>query len=45
MGSVDFGGDAQSLDAQISGLGGIRVKSVSGQVTKSVSGGGHVTVG
>jgi hypothetical protein len=45
LGSVDFGGDAQSLDASISGLGGIHVKAVSGQVTKSVSGGGHVTVG
>ena len=42
---VEFGGDAQSLDASISGFGGIRVKAVSGQVTKSVSGGGHVTVG
>jgi hypothetical protein len=45
MGSVDFGGDAQSLDASISGFGGIRVKAVSGQVTKSISGGGRVTVG
>jgi hypothetical protein len=45
VGSVDFGGDAQSLDAQISGFGGIRVKAVSGQVNKSISGGGHVTVG
>jgi hypothetical protein len=42
---VDFGGDAQSLDASISGFGGIRVKAVSGPVTKSISGGGHVTVG
>lgn len=45
VGSVDFGGDARSLDASISGFGGIRVKAVSGQVTKSISGGGHVTVG
>jgi hypothetical protein len=45
VGSVDFGGDAQSLDASISGFGGIRVKAVSGSVTKSISGGGHVTVG
>jgi len=45
VGSVEFGGDAQSLDASISGFGGIRVKSVSGPVTKSISGGGHVTVG
>lgn len=45
VGSVDFGGDAQSLDASISGFGGIRVKAVSGQIVKSVSGGGHVTVG
>lgn len=45
VGSVDFGGDAQSLDASISGFGGIRVKAVSGPVTKSISGGGHVTVG
>lgn len=45
VGSVEFGGEAQSLDASISGMGGIRVKSVSGQVSKSVSGMGHVTVG
>lgn len=45
VGSVDFGGDAQSLDASISGFGGIRVRAVSGPVTKSISGGGHVTVG
>ena len=45
VGSVDFGGDAQSLDAQISGFGGVHVKAVSGTVTKSISGGGHVTVG
>jgi hypothetical protein len=45
VGSVDFGGDAQSLDASISGFGGIRVRTVSGPVTKSISGGGHVTVG
>jgi len=45
VGSVDFGGDAQSLDASISGFGGIRVKAVSGPVSKSISGGGHVTVG
>ena len=45
MGGVDFGGDAQSLDASISGLGNVRVKSVTGQVVKSVSGGGHVSIG
>lgn len=45
VGGVDFGGRAASLDAQISGIGGIRVKEVTGQVTKSVSGGGHITVG
>jgi hypothetical protein len=45
VGSVDFGGDAQSLDASISGFGGIHVRSVSGPVVKSISGGGHVTVG
>jgi hypothetical protein len=45
VGSVDFGGDAQSLDASISGFGGIRVKAVNGPVTKSISGGGHVSVG
>jgi hypothetical protein len=45
MGGVDFGGDAQSLDASISGLGNVRIKSVSGQVVKSVSGGGHVSIG
>lgn len=45
VGSVDFGGDAETLNASISGFGGIRVKAVSGQVTKSISGGGHVTVG
>lgn len=45
MGGVDFGGDAQSLDASISGLGNVRVKSVTGQVVKSISGGGHVSIG
>jgi hypothetical protein len=45
VGSVDFGGQAESLDAQISGIGGIRVKEVTGSVTKSVSGGGHITIG
>lgn len=45
VGSVDFGGDAQSLNASISGFGGIRVKAVSGSVSKSVSGGGHVSIG
>jgi hypothetical protein len=45
VGSVDFGGDAQTLDASISGFGGIRVKAVHGQVSKSVSGGGHVSIG
>jgi hypothetical protein len=45
MGSVEFGGAADSLDASISGLGNIRVKQVTGSVSKSVSGGGHVTIG
>jgi hypothetical protein len=45
VGGVDFGGQAESLDASISGFGGIRVKTVTGQVTKSISGGGHVTIG
>lgn len=45
VGGVDVGGEADSLDASISGFGGIRVKSVTGPVTKSVSGGGHVTIG
>ena len=45
VGSVDFGGEADSLAASISGFGGIRVKSVSGPVSKSVSGGGHVSIG
>jgi hypothetical protein len=45
IGGVDFGGQAESLDASISGIGGIRVKAVTGQVTKSISGGGHVTIG
>ena len=45
MGSVEFGGAADSLDASISGLGNIRVKQVNGSVSKSVSGGGHVTIG
>ncbi|MBS0360147.1 MAG: hypothetical protein JSR98_02100 [Proteobacteria bacterium] len=45
VGGVDFGGDAQSLDASISGFGGVRVKSVSGQVVKSVTGGGHISIG
>lgn len=45
VGGVEFGGRAESLDASISGFGGIRVKEVTGQVTKSISGGGHVTIG
>ena len=45
MGSVQFGGAADSLDASISGLGDIRVKQVNGAVRKSVTGGGHVTIG
>ena len=45
VGGVDFGGQAESLDASISGFGGIRVKTVTGPVTKSISGGGHVTIG
>jgi len=45
MGSVELGGVADSLDASISGLGNIRVKEVTGSVTKSVTGGGHVTIG
>jgi hypothetical protein len=45
MGSVEFGGAAESLDASISGLGNIRVKHVDGSVSKSVTGGGHVTIG
>ena len=45
LGGIDFGGQADGLDAAISGLGDIRVKSVSGPVTKTVSGGGHVTIG
>jgi hypothetical protein len=45
VGGIDFGGRAESLDAQISGFGGIRVKEVTGQVTKSITGGGHVSVG
>ena len=44
MGSVEFGGAAESLDASISGLGNIRVKHVDGSVSKSVTGGGHVTI-
>jgi hypothetical protein len=45
MGSVEFGGDAETLDASISGLGNIRVNRVNGSVSKSVTGGGHVTIG
>jgi hypothetical protein len=45
MGSVEFGGAAETLDASISGLGNIRVRQVNGQVSKSVTGGGHVTIG
>lgn len=45
VGSIDFRGRAESLDAEISGIGGIRVKEVTGRVTKSISGGGHVTIG
>jgi hypothetical protein len=45
MGSVEFDGAAETLDASISGLGNIRVKHVNGSVSKSVTGGGHVTIG
>ena len=45
MGSVEFDGAAERLDASISGLGNIRVKHVNGSVSKSVTGGGHVTIG
>jgi hypothetical protein len=45
IGSVEFGGAADTLDASISGMGSIRVKAVKGQVTKSVSGAGRVSVG
>ena len=45
LGSITFGGQAESLDASISGIGDIRVKQVTGQVIKSISGGGHVTIG
>ncbi|MBW8816566.1 MAG: DUF2807 domain-containing protein [Caulobacterales bacterium] len=45
IGSVEFGGEADSLDASISGMGSIRVKAVKGPVTKAVSGAGHVSVG
>ena len=45
MGSVEFDGDAEQLDASITGLGNIRVKHVNGSVSKSVTGGGHVTIG
>ena len=34
-----------AVDASISGLGSIRVKEVTGSVTKSVSGGGSVKIG
>ncbi|HEV2533453.1 GIN domain-containing protein [Phenylobacterium sp.] len=44
MGGIDFGGVADSLDARISGIGGIHVNRVTGQVTKSISGAGHVTI-
>ena len=45
IGSVDYGGATQDLDATISGLGGVHVEEVTGQVRKSVSGGGHVSIG
>lgn len=44
VGGVDFGGVADNLDAGVSGIGSVHVKQVTGQVTKSVSGAGHVTV-
>ena len=45
MGLVELGGVADSLEAAISGFGTIHVKDVIGSVSKSVSGGGHVTIG
>lgn len=45
LGSIELGGVAQSLDASISGLGNIRVRQVTGSVSKSVTGGGQVTIG
>jgi hypothetical protein len=45
MGQVEFGGAADSLDASISGLGSVRVREVTGPIRKSVTGGGHVSVG
>lgn len=45
IGSVDFGGATQDLDASISGLGNVRVAQVNGNVRKSVSGGGRVSIG
>jgi len=44
MGGVEFGGSAETLDAAVSGVGSVHVKQVTGRVTKSVSGIGHVTV-
>lgn len=45
IGGVDFGGTADALNATISGLGSVRVNEVTGQVNKSVSGGGRVSIG
>lgn len=44
MGGVDFGGSAQSLEAAISGIGSVHVRQVTGPVSQSVSGAGHVTI-
>jgi hypothetical protein len=42
---VNFGGEAESLDATIMGSGDIRVRRVSGNVTQRVMGSGDVRVG
>ena len=42
---VRANGVADSLDAAFSGLGKIHVRQVTGSVSRSVTGGGHVTIG
>ena len=44
MGGVEFGGTAESLEAAVSGVGSVHVRQVTGQVTKSVSGIGKITI-
>jgi hypothetical protein len=45
IGQVAFDGEADALEASVSGMGTVRVRQVNGPVSRSVSGGGSVSVG